>query len=287
MSDYSVLMSVYFKEKADFLQKSIDSMLAQTVQPEQIVLVKDGVLTAELDAVINGYADEYPNIFTVVALEKNGGLGNALNIGLEHCRNELVARMDTDDISLPTRCEKQLLCFREDDDLDIVGTQINEFESDPTVLLSSRVVPEKHEEIMLFSGRRSPFNHPTVMYKKSTVLKNNGYTTYGRKEDIDLFIRMLHNGAKAKNINEALLLYRSNADNLKRRKGFANCKEYISIIYGFYKKGYSSLSDLIYVICGQTAMFLMPCWFVKLLNDRVLRKKPIEGAKKTKELQKR
>lgn len=285
MSDYSVLMSVYFKEKAEFLQKSIDSMLAQTAMPEQIVLVKDGSLTDELDSVIKSYEETYPNIFTVVPLEKNGGLGNALNIGLEHCRNELVARMDTDDISLPTRCEKQLICFR-DDDVDIVGTQINEFESDPTIILSSRVVPETHEDILSFSGRRSPFNHPTVMYKKSTVLKNGGYTTYGRKEDIDLFIRMLHNGAKGKNIGEALLLYRSNADNLKRRKGFANCKEYISIIYGFYKKGYSSLSDLIYVICGQTAMFLMPCWFVKLLNDKVLRKKPIEDAEKTKELQK-
>lgn len=270
---YSVLMSVYFKENPDFFKKSIESMLNQTLKPDEIVIVKDGQLTKELEDVINHYVILEPEIFTIVALKRNIGLGLALNEGLKKCRNELVARMDTDDISLEERCELQIEQFKKDRGLSIVGTVTNEFYDNPENIITSRVVPTKHKDILKFSRRRSPFNHPTVMYKKSQVLKYGGYRDIKRKEDIDLFGRMLSNGCKAMNINRPLLLFRSNKDNFKRRKSWVNCKSYISVVYNFWQNGHSSTIDLMIVIIGQFIMFLSPMWLLKIFSERVLRKK--------------
>lgn len=272
-TNYSVLMSIYYKEKPDYFIESIESMLRQTIKPDEIVIVKDGPLTPELDQVINKYTNQEPGLFTIVPLEKNLGLGLALNEGLKRCRNELVARMDTDDISLENRCELQLKEFEKNPDLCIVGTWTNEFFDEPSNIVTSRILPEKHEDIMKFSRRRSPFNHPTVMYKKISVLECGGYQDVLRKEDIDLFIRMLHNGSFSMNISNPLLLFRSNEDNYKRRKTWVNCKSYISVIYRFWKMGYSSTTDLIVVVIGQMVMFLSPVWLLKILSDSFLRKK--------------
>jgi glycosyltransferase involved in cell wall biosynthesis len=266
-------MSIYHKEKSNFFVQSIESMLRQTVKPDEIVIVKDGPLTPELEKVIDKYTQQMPELFTIVPLKNNLGLGLALNEGLKKCRNELVARMDTDDISLENRCELQLKEFDKNPELCIVGTWINEFYDEPSNIVSSRIVPEKHEDIMKFSRRRSPFNHPTVMYKKSSVIDCGGYQDVLRKEDIDLFIRMLHNSCLSKNIQEPLLLFRSNKDNYKRRKTWINCKSYISVIYRFWKIGYSTTTDLVIVVIGQMVMFLSPVWLLKILSDTLLRKK--------------
>lgn len=271
--DYSVLMSVYYKERAQYFKASIESMLHQTVTPNQIVIVADGKLTKELYKVLSYYASAYPSLFTIIYLKKNVGLGRALNVGLKKCRNTLVARMDTDDISLPERCEKQLKVFQKDKEVSIVGTQIDEFYGSIKNIIYSRNVPTKPKEILKFSKRRSPFNHPTVMYKRDDVWNVGGYGNSGRKEDLELFGRMLHKGYKGRNINESLLLYRSNEDNLKRRKSWNNCRDYIAVIYDFYKKGYSSLKDLLIVILGQLIMWLAPECIIKVLNKKFLRVK--------------
>ncbi len=270
---YSVLMSIYYKEKPEFLIESIDSMLNQTVKPDEIVLVKDGKLTTDLEMVIKNYVDLEPDLFVIVPLEKNLGLGLALNEGLKKCKNELIARMDTDDISLNNRCELQLNEFSVNPNLGIVGCWTDEFYDISSNIITSRIVPETHEKIMKFSRRRSPFNHPTVMYKKSVVLKSGGYRDVLRKEDIDLFVRMLHNGCLAKNIPKTLLLFRSNKDNYKKRKTWVNCKSYIKVINNFRKQGYSSWIDLIVVTISQIMMFLMPVWLMRKISDKYLRKK--------------
>jgi len=270
---YSVLMSVYYKENPEFLETSIESMLNQTLKPDEIVIVKDGKLTKELDEVIEYYTSKYQNLFTIVALRENIGLGLALNEGLKACRNELVARMDSDDISVENRCELQVEEFIKNENLCIVGTMIYEFYDDPDNIVSARIVPKKHEDILKFSRRRSPFNHPTVMYKKSEVLRCGGYRDIKRKEDIDLFGRMLNQGCLSMNIDKPLLLFRSNEDNFKRRKSWENCRSYIAVIYDFWKKGYSSTIDLVYVIVGQLIMFISPVWLLKRISDTLLRKK--------------
>ena len=247
-------------------------MINQTLKPNQIVIVKDGKLTDDLNEVIRKYQAAYPNLFTIVTLENNVGLGKALNEGLKRCKNELVARMDTDDISVRERCELQVQEFIKNKKLSIVGTIIDEFYEDPNDTVCTRVVPIKHEDILRFSRRRNPFNHPTVMYKKSDVMNCGGYGDYRRNQDFDLFIRMLNSGYIAYNIDKSLVLFRANQDNLKRRKSWAKCKSYTTMMYSFWKKGYSSLTDLFVVTVSQLIIFISPLWLMKWISDTFLRK---------------
>lgn len=269
---YSVLMSVYKKENPENFKTSIESMVNQSLIPDQIVIVKDGPITEELDKVINYYVLKYTELFTIVVLEENMGLGKALNVGIRECRNELVARMDTDDISLEKRCELQVDKFKEDEELDILGTNIDEFYDNPNEIVSSRIVPVTHNEIIKYSRRRCPFNHPTIMYKKSVVLKNGGYRDLRRNQDFDLFVKMLNNGCIGSNINESMLLFRADKDNLKRRKTWENCKGNIMIIYDFWKRGYSSFIDFILVTISHLFAFISPSWLFEKISEKFLRK---------------
>jgi glycosyltransferase involved in cell wall biosynthesis len=271
MKKYSVLMSLYIKEKPDYLRQSINSMISQTVLPDEIVIVKDGPLTSELEEVLKVYTVKYPKLFNIVVSDKNLGLGLALNLGLGQCRNELVARMDTDDISLPERCEKQLQAFDRDKNLVIAGTMVDEFYDNPEEIISSRIVPTTHNEIYEFAKRRSAFNHPTVMYKKSKVLECGGYGNLRRNQDVDLFGRMLFAGFKAANIDKSLLLFRSNNALSKRRRSWENTKSYIATIHKLRKLGYSGFGDYIIVSLGQTVMFLCPLRVQNWLYKKFLR----------------
>ena len=270
---YSVLMSLYKKEKPEFLKKSIESMVNQDIKPDQIVIVFDGPLTELLNSTVEEFEKKYPELFTIVKLENNMGLGLALNEGIKACRNELIARMDTDDISYPERCRLQLEEFEKNPELDIVGTLTSEFYDSPTNIVSVRKVPETQEEILKFGKRRCPFNHPTVMYKKSTVLKVGGYQNIIRKEDLDLFGRMLNEGSQAVNIQKELLYFRSNEANYNRRKAWENNLNYIKVINSFWKMGYSSFVDLAYVTVTQVGIYLAPTWLFKIVSDALLREK--------------
>lgn len=264
---YSVLMSLYKKENPEYLRIAIDSMLNQTVAPDEIVLVEDGPLTDELYVVL----DDYPMLHRIQN-EKNLGLGLALNVGLKECRNELVARMDTDDCSKPERCEKQLQRFLEKPYLAIVGSHIDEFIGDTSNVISKRIVPTTSEEIYKFAKKRSAFNHPAVMYSKTAVLENNGYEDLKRNQDVDLFGRMQFKGYKAENIDEALLWFRSSDELAKRRKSWQNTWSYIATIRKFWKMGYSSFADYAIVGIAQTGMYLMPIKLQNYIYKNYLRK---------------
>ena len=267
MEKYSVLMSLYKKEHPEYLRLALDSMLNQTVKPDEIVLVEDGPLTPELYAIL----DEYPMLHRVKN-EKNLGLGLALNEGLKVCRNELVARMDTDDISKPDRCEKQLRRFEEKPELAIVGSHIDEFVGTPDNIISQRKVPLTSEAIYNFAKKRSAFNHPAVMYRKSAVMAGGGYSDLKRNQDVDLFGRMLFKGYKAENIDEALLWFRSSDELAARRKSWENTKSYIDTIKKFWKMGYSSFADYAKVAVAQTGMFILPASMQNWVYKKFLRK---------------
>lgn len=272
MEKYSVLMSLYIKEKPEYLRLAVQSMVDQTVQPDEIIIVKDGQITMELQAVLDKYQSKYPTLFNIVGYEKNRGLGLALNYGLEHAKNELVARMDTDDISKPDRCEKQLKRFEQRPELAIVGTWVDEFTVSPEQVVSTRAVPTGSDSIYNFAKKRSAFNHPAVMYRRSAVLKQGGYADLRRNQDVDLFGRMLFAGEKSENIGEALLWFRSNDDLAKRRKSWENTKSYIDTIKKFWKMGYSSFGDYMVVAVAQTGMYLMPIKLQHWVYKKFLRK---------------
>ena len=269
MEPYSILMSIYHKDSPEELKQSIESMLAQTVMCEQFVLVEDGPIGKDLTDIVQTYFDKYNNLFTVVKLKENSGLGKALDAGLQECRNELVARMDADDISLPTRCEKLLKLYEKNPKLALAGTNIDEFYDNPQNIVSSRIVPS----ICKFMKRRSPFNHPTVMFKKTEVIRCGGYGKMRRKQDLDLFARMINMGCFVLNIDESLLLFRSDEGNYKRRKSWEYCKSYIDVERENYKRGYCSLWDLTVVAVSQVVMHVAPMGVMKRLSDTFLRRK--------------
>ena len=273
MTTYSVLMSVYHKEDSNHLRLSIESILTQTVLPEQFVIVKDGPLNESLDEILAFYENEYSELFTIIELKENRGLAAALDIGLQHCRNEIVARMDSDDISLPQRCEKQIARFLENDKLAILGTNIDEFFDSPENVIRSRIVPCEHKKILKRMRRRNAFNHPTVMFKKSEVMKCGGYGELRRCQDFDLFSRMVNMGCYAENINESLLLFRANEENSKRRKGKSSSKGYMKVMKMNYKRGYCSFADMVYAYIAQFAIAVMPNNFMKWLSNTFFRSK--------------
>lgn len=272
MEKYSVLMSLYQKENPAYLRLAIQSMLDQTIKPDEIVIVEDGPLTKELYAVMEEYTSGYPGVFKIVVNEKNLGLGTSLNRGLRCCRNDLVARMDTDDISKPQRCEAQLKRFAEKPELAIVGAWVDEFDQTPETILCTRKVPCDSDAIYAFAKRRSAFNHPAVMYRRSKVLENHGYSDLRRNQDVDLFGRMLYAGCKCENIGESLLWFRSNSALAKRRKSWENTKTYIETIRRFWQMGYADFKDFAIVAVAQTILFVMPVRMQQWVYKAFLRK---------------
>ena len=216
---YSVLMSVYYKEKPENLQQAMESIWNQTVRPEEFILICDGPLNEGLDKVIEKMKAPHSEL-RVIRLDKNAGLGNALNVGLRHCSNEYIARMDSDDISRPDRCEKQLKAFEKYSDVAIISGTVEEFSVSKDVIEARRILPENSDEIAEFAKKRNPFNHPCVMYKKTAVETAGGYQDFYLLEDYFLWIRMLQNGARGYNLQEPLLWMRAGSDLYRRRSGW-------------------------------------------------------------------
>ena len=247
-------------------------MINQSVPPDEIIIVKDGPLPEELLSVLDSFCARYPSLFTIVDNKINLGLGLSLNNGLKASRNELIARMDTDDISKKDRCEKQLNEFEKNPELTIVGAWAEEFDGETSNVLSIKRVPENSDDIYEYGKRRSPFTHPLVMFKKSAVLSVGGYANLRRNQDVDLFGRMLFAGFKAYNIQEPLLWFRTDKALSKRRKSWENTKTYISTIKSFWKMGYSSFWDYFKVALAQTIIFLLPTRVQMWIYKRFLRK---------------
>lgn len=269
--NYSVLLTVYRSDNPEYFRMSLESMLNQTAPSNDIVVVKDGPVPAEIENVIQKLKGENPEIHPL-QLEKNLGLGLALNEGLKVCQNELIARMDSDDISLPTRCEKQLAMFESDPKLDIVGCPVKEFVGTPDNIIGKRDVPLENGAIHKYNRRRDPFNHPTVMYRKSKVMKYGPYGNYRKNQDTDLWIKLLSNGCKAANCPEYLLLFRFDESTYRKRKSWVNTKLLIEIRKAAWKSGYCSLADYMFVACVQLGIYILPEGFQKLVYTKLLRK---------------
>lgn len=254
---FSVLMSVYIKEKPECLEKSLESVFNQTLKPSEVVLIKDGPLTNELDNIINKFK-KIEETLKVISLEKNMGLGEALRIGVENCSYELIARMDTDDICKNNRFEEQINYFKKNPDLDMIGSWTDEFQeiNGEIKVKSIRKVPEKQSEIIKRLKKANAFNHPTVMYKKNSIIKAGNYSEeFNCLEDYYLWVRMAVNNSKFYNIQKSLIYFRITSGTSKRRGGLkmflgdvhlhnrfktlgfiTNSEKYINIIiWGIYR----------------------------------------------------
>jgi len=275
MMKFSVLISVYYKENAVFFTQALLSLVQQTLIPTEIVLVKDGPLTKELDNVIEDFLIKYPGLFQIISIEKNMGLGNALKIGLEHCKYDWVARMDTDDICLKDRFEKQIAFLEQNPHIDVLGSNMEEFNKEPGDLKSYRVIPQNGRKLLAYSKFRSPVNHPTIVFKKQAVLSNGNYNgNILLFEDYTLFVKMLKNNCQFYNLQEPLLYFRvgNGVDIIKRRSGFRYLRNELKFLNFAHKIGHLSSAEKTIHLLTRIPLRFMPPKFVRFIYNTFLRK---------------
>ena len=268
---FSVLMSIYKKEKPEYLKQALDSLLNQTLLPDEILIVKDGLLTPELDKTLDEYAVKNKTI-KFLEFEKNRGLGLALRDGVVACKNEIIARMDTDDISKPDRFQKQLNYLSQHPDIALLGTWIEEFDKDPNIPKSNSILPITYEEILKFAKRRNPFRHVSVIFKKSAVIDSGNYRHFLWFEDYDLWIRMLKKGYKAANLPEVLLSVREDKKMYERRGGWQYSKQDIKFERFLLKIGYINFFEFLTNIIIRGSVRLLPNNIRKFIYSNILRK---------------
>lgn len=265
-------MTAYAGADPQAFKISLGSMMAQTYKPDQIVIVWDGPVKAELKKTVDGHIKNNAGIFTVVELPENHGLAYALNAGLEKVRNDLVARMDSDDYSLPERCESQVRAFEGNPNLALLGTQIKFFSGMPDNILDQRRYPTDISEIRAVLRRTNPFSHPSVMFRKSAVIKCGGYDNeLRRRQDFELFSRMIvHNKMEGANLPDALLLFRADDDYIRRNKDPESCKDHIKVQRIIYKRGDCSFFDYLYILTTMTIARIMPAKLYDLLYKKMM-----------------
>lgn len=273
--EFSVLMSVYFREKADNLHQALESLINQSIQPREIVLVKDGALTEALEQVIDVFSQHNPGILKVIALPVNKGLGNALAVGLQACSFDLVARMDSDDISDYFRFEKQLAFLKENPLIDIVGTTLQEFSKtvgDSTVIKQCR---ELHKDMVKIIKLRNPINHATIIFRKKKLLQAGGYKD-GTEffEDYALFIRLWKGGLIFHNIPDILYYMRVDTDlnSIRRRCGIHYVKKEINFLKHVFDIGAFTRIDQIKYGFLKFPVRLLPPRVVLYIYNTFLRK---------------
>ncbi|WP_314795842.1 glycosyltransferase [uncultured Selenomonas sp.] len=271
--EFSVLMSVYIKETKENFKECMDSLLAQTVMPMEIVVVKDGPISQVLETSLREYQHDYPNMIRVVGYEENRGLGYALAYGIKACRYELIARMDTDDIARNDRFEKQLAEFEADEELMICGSHIVEFIKDKAVVKDRRCVPLEDQEIRRRGKLRDPFNHVTVMFRKSMVLQAGNYESCLSMEDSVLWAKMLQlpNG-HVKNIDDYLVYVRADEDMIERRGGLWYLKRYMVGRKRMWELGYIGAAQYYFSIFAQFLVAIMPLKLRNIVFMKLLRK---------------
>lgn len=271
LPEYSVLMSVYAKDRPDWLEAAFQSMARQTCPPSEMVIVEDGPLTDALYAMLDALAAQCKIPVRRVSISVCGGLGNALHRGVLECRCEWIARMDADDIAAPDRCEAQLAAALAHN-ADIVGCDCEEFIDAPGSCVSRREFPENHEALVRFSRRRSPFCHPATLFRKSAVLNAGNYRNELLMEDYDLYVRMLMGGAVGYTVKRVLFFSRINKDYFKRRGGWQYVKRLLQYNWRLMKAGWMRPHDFVIRSAGNLLVGLAPSSLREEFYKKVLRK---------------
>jgi glycosyltransferase involved in cell wall biosynthesis len=269
MSQFSVLVSVYHKEVSRNLEQCLDSLANQTLPADEIVIVKDGMLPRELEETLLLWQGKLP--LKIVGYSENKGLAYALNYGLKYCSNELIARMDSDDICLPDRFEKQIRIFENNQDLVLLSGYISEFNDMPNDILSIRRVPIGYEKIVKSLKKRNAFNHMTIMFKKSAILSVDGYQNVDGFEDHDLWIRLVQAGLKVNNIPEILVYVRIGNNMIGRRTGFNYAKKEIAFFNKQRKSSFISSIEFIIFLTLRVPVRLFPHRVLAVIYRHFLR----------------
>lgn len=271
--NFSVLISLYIKEKHESLAECLESLKNQTLQANEVVIVFDGKITSELEDVVSQYSKELP--IKVIRLAENVGLGKALQKGVLACNYEIIARMDTDDIATPDRFEKQINFLKANPQVSVLGSNISEFNLQPNDLKRKRVLPEKHSEIYKFAKFRCPINHPTVVFKKEDVLQSGNYS--GKLllwEDYTLWVTMLSKGYIFHNLQENLLHFRvkDGRETIKRRSGLKYALNELKFAKYMRKIGFLSSLEYLKFITLRPLGRLLPTGILLYIYNKFYRR---------------
>jgi glycosyltransferase involved in cell wall biosynthesis len=274
MERFSICTSVYKNDKPEFVRVALDSMLVQqSVKPGEIVLVQDGPVPYDLSHLLLEYKDKYGEVLNIIRLDKNGGLGNALKLGVENAKYDIIARMDSDDICLPDRFEKQLAYLESHPECDIVGGQMTEFIDTPANIVGKREVPLTNEEIYQYMKSRCALNHVTVMFRKASVLRVGNYQDWFWNEDYYLWVRMMMAKCQFANIPDVAVNVRSGADQYARRGGMKYFKSEVGIQKLMLDNGLVSWPRYAYNVFGRWCVQVaMPNWLRGFAFQKVFRK---------------
>jgi glycosyltransferase involved in cell wall biosynthesis len=271
---FSVLISAYRTEIPIILDRALKSIWDdQVLKPNEIVLVKDGPLTVELDYLIKTWSIRLGEVMKLVTLEKNIGLGDALGIGIKECKYDIVARMDTDDISLPHRFSTQISYLKKNKDIQVLGAHISEFKSNENIRLSTRLVPLSHIKILNKAKTGNPFNHPVVIYRKSAIMEVGGPINFTGFDDYFLWIRILMNGFKCANVDDVLLLMRTGNGLVKRRSGMKYVIQEWEFQKKLYKIGFNNSYYYLRNLFVRIPIRLLPVGIIKIVYKYFLRVK--------------
>ncbi|ENX61607.1 MULTISPECIES: glycosyltransferase [Acinetobacter] len=222
---FSVLISIYYKENSEHFNMCMESIWdKQILKPTEVILVEDGPLTPELNCVISEWKDKLGPILRTKKLTENVGTGRAKNIGLQECTFDIVCIVDTDDICVPERFEKQIDFLVRHPDVSIVGGQIFEFIDSIKNPTGMRKVPLSHDELKSYAIKQSPFNNMTIAYRKLAVLSVGGYQHHLWMEDYNLFLRLIAKGYEIRNLPDVLVYARIDNGMHARRKGLEYIK---------------------------------------------------------------
>lgn len=270
MLQFSVLISVYAKENPRYFDLALKSIWQnQTLKPDEIIIVKDGPIPGDLESILKNQSENIP--IKIVSLSINMGLGYALSIGVEECSHNIIARMDSDDICAPDRFQKQLEYLKAHPEISLLSSNIAEFDEDPSLVRGVRKVPCKHIEILSFAKRRNPMNHMAVIFRKSAVIDAGNYQPFRGYEDYFLWVRMLHKGYIAANLNENLVFARVGNNMIARRQGIKFFKEELRLQKEFRNLGFIDLWGWSQNILFRAIPRLLPVFVLNLIY-KTLRK---------------
>lgn len=272
LPEYSVLMSVYKNDKPEFLDLAIASMVCQTVEPKDIVIVCDGPLTSELDATLEKWQKVLEKQLTLHRLNENHGLGFALNVGLSLCKCDIVARMDSDDISRPERCEI-LLSKLISEGLDLVGGAIEEFDRAAGDMGVVRMPPLTKKDIDTWLKGRNPFNHVSVLFDRHVVEGAGGYEPFPWMEDYWLWARMIARGCRCANVSDVVVDVRTGEGMYARRSNVAYLKSQVRFFAELRKLGLVGRADQVKAVAQRTMATILPTSLVKLAYNTLLRER--------------
>lgn len=262
--DFSVLMPVHKKDEPAAFRAAADSIFQQTFPPAEVVLVKDGPLPPGLEEMVAETQKKYGSALHLVALPENTGLPGVLNAGLRHCSAEWVARMDSDDISLPHRFEAQFEYLKQCKDVDVLSAWIEDRDPKMEHILGVRKVPERQEAILRFAAWRNPVNHMAVIYRKSVVLDQGGYPEHLRGfEDYGLWIKLLKGGCRFANVPEVLIRARAGDGLLERRRGRAYFLNELKFFDFGLKIGFFSFFQYSLLVSSRAFLRLLPRHWLK------------------------